>query len=113
MLINSNKESVTEHVKFISYTGKYPNLCYGDLMLEKKRKKVIFGNMYDIRMNKRTGIYPSFWHSCGYISEDYEAYTGEWQIDVSEIPEEYRKYASEIDEVFNANVPYGCCGGCI
>jgi hypothetical protein len=26
------------------------------------------------------------------------SYKEEWQIDVSEIPEEYRKYASEIDE---------------
>ena len=113
MLINSNIESVTEHVKFISYTGKYPNLCRGDLTLEIDGEKVIFGNGYDIKMNKRKGVYPIFWHSGGYISANYEAYKGEWQIDVSEIPEEYRKYASEIDEVFNVNVPYGCCGGCI
>lgn len=112
MLINSNKESTTEHVKFISYTGKYPNLCCGDLTLEIDGEKVIFGSRYDNKMNKRKGVYPIFWYSGGYI-RSYEAYKGEWQIDVSEIPEEYRKYASEIDEVFNANVPYGCCGGCI
>ena len=112
MLINSNKESVTEHVKFISYTGKYPNLCCGDLTLEIDGEKVIFGSMYCSRMSERKGIYPIFWHSGGYI-RNYEAYQGEWQIDVSEIPEEYRKYASEIDEVFTTNVPYGCCGGCI
>lgn len=112
MLINSNKESVTEHVKFISYTGKYPNLCCGDLTLEIDGEKVIFGSMYCSRMSERKGICPIFWYSGGYI-RNYEAHKGEWQIDVSEIPEEYRKYASEIDEVFNANVPYGCCGGCI
>lgn len=111
MLINSNKESVTEHVKFISYTGEYPNLCCGDLTLEIDGKKAIFGNGYDTKMNKRKGIYPIFWHSGGYI-RNYEAYKGEWQIDVDIIPEKYRKYASEIDEAFNANVPYGCCGGC-
>ena len=113
MLINSNKESVTEHVKFISYTGEYPNLCSGDLTLEIDGEKVIFGSVYDSRMSKRKGVYPEFWHSGGYISANYEAYTGEWKIDAAEIPEEYRKYASEIEEVFNANVPYGCCGGCI
>lgn len=113
MLINSNKESVTEHVKFISYTGKYPNLCCGDLTLEIDGEKVMFGNRYDIKINKRKGVYPIFWHSGGCISANYEAYKGEWQIDVSKMPEEYRKYASEIDETFNANVPYGCCGGCI
>lgn len=113
MLINQDKENVTGHVKFISYTGKYPHLCCGDLTLEIDGEKVIFWSMHCSRMNKRKGIYPIFWHSGGYISRDYEAHTGEWQIDVSEIPEKYRKYASEIDEVFNANVPYGCCGGCI
>lgn len=109
MLINSNNESETEHVKFISYTGEYPNLCSGDLTLEIDGEKVLFASI----MNKNKGVYPSFWHSGGYISGDYEAYTGEWQIDINEIPEEYRKYAREIDESFNANVPYGCCGGCI
>ena len=37
MLINSNKENV----KFISYTGKYPNLCCGDLTLEIDGEKEI------------------------------------------------------------------------
>jgi len=37
----------------------------------------------------------------------------EWQIDINNIPEQYRKYAAEIDEVFNSNVPWGCCGGCL
>lgn len=103
----------TEHVKFISYTGGYPNLCSGDLTLEIDGENVVFGNVYGTGMRKRTGIQPIFWHSGGYVGDDYEAYTGEWQIDVEEIPEEYRKYASEIDKVFNDNVPYGCCGGCI
>ena len=38
---------------------------------------------------------------------------GKWEIDADEIPEEFRKYAAEIDRVFNDNVPFGCCGGCI
>lgn len=109
MLIIKN----TEHVKFISYTGEYPNLCSGDLTLEIDGEKVVFGNVYDTGMRKREGIHHTFWHSGGYVGSDYEAYTGEWKIDVEEIPEEYRKYASEIDKVFNDNVPYGCCGGCI
>lgn len=113
MLINRNKENTTEHVKFISYTGKYPNLCRGDLTLEIDGEKVIFGSMYDTSMRKRTGIRRIFWYSGGYIDHRYKAHQCEWQIDVSEIPEEYRQYASEIDETFNSNVPYGCCGGCI
>ena len=38
--------------------------------------------------------------------------TGPWVIDVEKIPEKYRKYAAEIDEVFNENVERGHCGGC-
>lgn len=41
------------------------------------------------------------------------AWQGEWQIDVERIPEQFRKYAAEIDQVFNDNVELGCCGGCI
>lgn len=45
---------------------------------------------------------------------NYEgAYQEEWRIDVDDIPEQFQKYAVEIDEVFNDNVPWGCCGGCI
>jgi hypothetical protein len=39
--------------------------------------------------------------------------SGEWIINESEIPEKYKKYALEIDEVFNDNVQQGCCGGCL
>lgn len=67
MLINHNNNEFT-HVKFVSYTGRWPNLCSGVLTLE---------------------------------------------IDVNKIPEQFRKYATEINEVFNDNVPWGCCGGCI
>lgn len=38
---------------------------------------------------------------------------GEWKIDVDRLPEQFRKYAEEIGKVFNENVEYGCCGGCI
>ncbi|MEZ3438640.1 MAG: hypothetical protein K1W18_07150 [Oscillospiraceae bacterium] len=89
-----------QRVKFISYTGKYPNLCSGVLTLEND------------------GNYEAFWSSgggCGFYNDYANAYvdSGAWEIDVSALPEELRPFAAEIDEVFNDNVPQGCCGGCL
>ena len=117
MLINSTNEC--NHVEFISYTGKYPNLCSGVLTLLIDGKEVSFGHNYSIRDSWVTdGNYESFWVSggrCGFTNNYADSYVedDEWQIDINNIPEQYRKYAAEIDEVFNSNVPWGCCGGCL
>ena len=110
MLINSNNRDVTNNIKFISYTGKYPNLCRGILTLEIDGEKIKFGY--------GSGGYDRFWKSggeCGFrggYKESY-CYCGEWVIDINEIPKQYQKYAYEIDRVFNENVEFGCCGGCL
>lgn len=119
MLVNTNNEVTTNHVKFISYTGKYPNLCRGMLTLEIDGKEVKFGHeSFKADDWSNDGNYESFWNSggdCGFNDGYSESYTygGEWEIDVSSLPEEYKKYASEIDMVFNENVQHGCCGGCL
>lgn len=87
-------------VKFINYTGKYPNLCCGILTLEIDNKIVEF---------------PKYcMHSGGSVTFDKEwneyIEYGEWTID---IPQEYLQYKKEILEVVNANVRKGCCGGCV
>lgn len=116
MLVNTSKE--TNHVKFVSYSGRYPNLCSGALVLEIDGLEYTFGHehgSYNFKTNKfKDGNYDPFWSSTGGLLPDYEgAYQGEWRIDMDRIPEQFRKYAAEIDEVFNANVEWGCCGGCI
>ena len=88
------------HVKFISYDGSYPCLCMGTLKLE------VNGTLYTFGMEN------SFWTSGGGLDKDYCAYEGPWIIHADELPEHIRQYADEICEVFNENVPRGCCGGC-
>lgn len=99
-----------KHVKFISYTGKWPNLCRGILTLEIDGVEHCFGY--------NGGQHDKFWRSggeCGFSGGSYHPYVraGEWKIDVSLLPAELKRYAAEIDAVFNENVEYGCCGGCI
>ena len=113
MLIN-NINYKNPNVKFISYTGKYPSLCMGILTLEIDGKQYQFGNVWP----QKEEIFPRFWLTggdCGFKNNYTQSYVneGEWQIDYTEIPEQLRKYAREIDEIFNLNVPYGCCGGCL
>lgn len=93
------------NVEFVSYTGKYPCLCMGELTLKINGKTVVFGH------NNKCD-YPPFWSSggrcwCG------EVECSEWKTYASEIPDIYRELAFDIDRVFNENVPYGCCGGCL
>lgn len=87
-------------VKFVSYDGKYPNLCSGTLILNIDGEDIIFPN-YCLRSGG----------SAGFTSDWKEVVTqGEWSVDV---PEQYKHLSQEIENVVNLNVPYGCCGGCI
>lgn len=98
MLINHNNNK-TSHVRFVSYTGRYPNLCSGILTLEIDGEIVNFG--YG-RWREDYPKYEPFWSSGGHLMPNYEgAAQGEWKIDVNRLPEQFRKYAVEIDEVFN------------
>lgn len=101
---------MNKHVEFVSYTGDYPCLCMGILTLRIDGKEYTFGDNSSCN-------YPSFWHTGGSVWFDDECCEhvddGAWNIERKELPEQFRKYAHEIEEVFNANVEWGCCGGCI
>jgi len=124
MVINSKVKN-NENIKFISYSGKYPNLCRGQLIVEIDGEVVKFGHdtfnyEYKNGMNEPAtdGAYQSFWESGGscYFTNNYaqsHVEGGSWIIDESELPEKYRKYSAVLDELFNYNVPSGCCGGCL
>lgn len=105
----------SKRVQFISYTGEYPQLCQGVLTLLIDGKEYTFGHDYykDIE-----GEFPRFWRSTGSIrfEKDYSGVNisrGEWCINVDDLPEELLPLAVDIDSEFNANVTWGCCGGCV
>ena len=89
-------------VKFIDYTGRWPNLCSGTLTLEIEGEVVRFSSERDTR----------FWYSGGSCC-GFNVTREPWIIDMDDIPEKYRKYYYEIVHVFNENVEWGCCGGCL
>lgn len=130
MLVNRDKKNTnTTRVKFVSYTGKYPNLCSGVLTLEIDGTQYKFGHDYSNYHFDESGSgyfsdedpghpnFEAFWSPGGSVTHDsdwnFSVSHGEWRIDVQEIPEQFRELAAEIDAVFNGNVEYGCCGGCI
>lgn len=130
MLVSNKKLSNTSRVKFISYTGEYPNLCSGVLTLEIDGVQYKFGhdfNHYHFHDDIKEWVHEdedpehpnfnSFWTSGGSVHHDgdwnWRVEHNEWEIDVDELPKQFWDVAAEIDEVFNENVQWGCCGGCI
>ena len=104
MVVGSDLEK-EKHVEFVSYSGKYPCLCMGILVLKVDGETWRFSDV-------ATDNSP-FWHSGGTCNYYIGTTQDEWIIERDELPEELKKYTEEIDEVFNTNVPYGCCGGCL
>lgn len=122
-------------IEFVKYTGSYPCLCSGILVLNVDGKEYVFGgkrvngklkgfdlgwggNPSDFENGKlKPGLYDSFWTSGGGVWFDEEGDehvdTAEWGIHTFGLPEELKPYAEEISKVFNDNVPWGCCGGCL
>ena len=97
------KHDYSDEVKFISYTGKYPNLCVGVLTLEIEQNTVTFGYEMEGWKTINAGMYDKFWDSSN---------KGYWITYYEELPEEYKKYAYEIDKVMNDHIEKPCCGGC-
>lgn len=86
-------------VKFISYDGEYPALCYGTLTIE------VDGIKYELTDCLYSGGSISF-------DDDGIEYVeiGEWSVSV---PDELKEFKKEITDIVNDNVEHGCCGGCV
>ena len=95
-------------IEFVSYDGRYPNLCSGTLTLKLDGIEKTFG--YDCD-------YPQFWTSggCVWFDNDSNEHVdrGAWELRDNALPEELQPLAEQLLDVFNTNVEYGCCGGCV
>ena len=112
------------NIKFVNYTGSYPNLCSGVLTLNINGQITKFGHNSS-SYNWRKGIYEddhyeAFWTSGGRVTlnddGDYCYGQAKWEFKCNAdkyIPEWLKPYKEQLLEVFNANVEHGCCGGCI
>ena len=95
-------------IEFVSYDGKYPNLCSGTLTLRIDGQYVKFAEF--------DGDYDRFWCSggCAYFNRNYDASTttGPWEMEIEYLPDHLKMHAQELIDIFNDNVTHGCCGGC-
>lgn len=89
-------------IEFISYDGRYPNLCSGTLSVK------VNGKLYKLNNVLYSG--GSVWFDENYCEH---VDCGEWRVNKSRIPDELDEYIDEIMFVVNENVEYGCCGGCV
>lgn len=90
-------------LKFISYDGKWPNLCRGILIVEKDGKR------YGLNSVLVSG------GCCGFNRDYSESYIerGPWEIYKENLPQELQDDYHELLELVNDNIDYGCCGGCL
>lgn len=98
-------------IEFVSYTGKYPNLCSGTLTLKIDGKIRTFGD-------ESNCDYKRFWApggSCDYnmTIQECEVKKAPWKVIKRHLPDVLKSSAKKLGTVFNNNVPYGCCGGCV
>lgn len=86
-------------VRFVSYSGEFPCLCFGVLKIEVDGKA---WELEDALVSNG---------ACG-VTDDGEDYwiTAKRSVD---LPEQLKPYEKEITALVNENVACGCCGGCI
>ena len=86
----------------IEYDGEYPNLCRGHLFITIDGKKWDFGTPLS------SGGQCYFEN--GY--KDSVVTKGRWEI--TKFPERFpQELKNLIEAEVNAEIPWGCCGGCL
>lgn len=86
----------------IEYTGKYPCLCMGHLIVWIDDTKWDFG------------CYCLSSHGTIERDDDWNMWATEGDWEISEWPEGFPEELKElVAEEVNREIPHGCCGGCI
>lgn len=118
-------------IEFISYSGAYPTLCSGILLLRINGQLWAFNyesniawdpegikEVEDAREKEEVFIcHNRFWDKGGGIYKtaggEWTVHKGPWEYKEGSLPSELSDLASELIEVFNQHVEQGCCGGCL
>lgn len=100
-------------IKFVSYDGEFPTLCMGTLVLNIDGEQYYFSDFID----KDDHHFRSFWRSGGSVQFDEDwnenISRGAWELTKLFLPDFLKPYGQQLIDIFNENVAYGCCGGCI
>ena len=90
-------------IQFVSYDGKYPNLCSGTLVLSVDGQKVAAMDC----------LYPGGEAGIGGDGNEYTI-EGPWKVKWGKLsmPFTFHEMA-RITELVNQHVKHSCCGGCI
>ena len=97
------------NIKFISYTGKYPDRCNGVLTL------LIDGAEHTFCPLTKGAEHGKIWSSGGNCRTcEKGAWTHDWfDAECDDLDYHFGEgFSDRLIEVMNDNVPYGCCGGC-
>lgn len=111
-------------IEFVRYEGSYPNFCRGELFVKIDGVTTHFGSGWYDEEGKAQQyddygfpVYPRFWRSGGWVEWDPDEEIGEapWELDIyeEEWDDDMRCLLPELLRIFNENVKWGCCGGCI
>ena len=99
-------------IKFISYDGEWPNLCRGMLTVDINGE--IHKFHYSFYKKDDPHLHRPFWTSggsCGY--DPFYIDDAPWELSAFKGEDFSEEIYEELLEIFNENVPFGCCGGCI
>lgn len=89
-------------LEFISYDGKFPNLCRGKLLIR------LYGQQWGLRLKSGGSAH------C-YGSKNIEHITkGPWTLNEDLLPDDFpRDLIPAVLLLAEKHIPQGCCGGCI